>query len=211
MTLGLAIDLTLIVSVMKTADVTKVLFKDDLTCVDSTLGDCSAKEDGATGVTLRDIDVLCVRSLLISVTFELFAPVITELLAKLVAAKLLTSVAIGIKDVSTGLAGVNCEAVLLSCVTKGVTVDMLLTVTTLLLMREEENLTVVNLDPTVGAMDEVIFTKVLSRVIIRVVLRDRRVVKPLVSLTLVTVLLTGVPVELSCTVLGILVVSLLLK
>ena len=34
---------------------------------------------------------------------------------------------------------------------------------------------------------------------------------PLVSLTLVTVLLTGVPVELSCTVLGILVVSLLLK
>lgn len=45
-------------------------------------------------------------------------------------------------------------------------------------MREEENLTVVNLDPTVGAMDEVIFTKVLSRVIIRVVLRDRRVVKP---------------------------------
>lgn len=211
MTLGLAIDLTLIVSVMKTADVTKVLFKDDLTCVDSTLGDCSAKEDGVTGVTLRDIDVLCVRSLLISVTFELFAPVITELLAKLVAAKLLTSVAIGIKDVSTGLAGVNCEAVLLSCVTKGVTVDMLLTVTTLLLMREEENLTVVNLDPTVGAMDEVIFTKVLSRVIIRVVLRDRRVVKPLVSLTLVTVLLTGVPVELSCTVLGILVVSLLLK
>lgn len=208
MTLGLAIDLTLIVSVMKTADVTKVLFKDDLTCVDSTLGDCSAKEDG---VTLRDIDVLCVRSLLISVTFELFAPVITELLAKLVAAKLVTSVAIGIKDVSTGLAGVNCEAVLLSCVTKGVTVDMLLTVTTLLLMREEENLTVVNLDPTVGAMDEVIFTKVLSRVIIRVVLRDRRVVKPLVSLTLVTVLLTGVPVELSCTVLGILVVSLLLK
>lgn len=211
MTLGLAIDLTLIVSVMKTADVTKVLFKDDLTCVDSTLGDCSAKEDGVTGVTLRDIDVLCVRSLLISVTFELFAPVITELLAKLVAAKLVTSVAIGIKDVSTGLAGVNCEAVLLSCVTKGVTVDMLLTVTTLLLMREEENLTVVNLDPTVGAMDEVIFTKVLSRVIIRVVLRDRRVVKPLVSLTLVTVLLTGVPVELSCTVLGILVVSLLLK
>lgn len=103
---------------------------------------------------------------------------ITELLAKLVAAKLLTSVAIGIKDVSTGLAGVNCEAVLLSCVTKGVTVDMLLTVTTLLLMREEENLTVVNLDLTVGAMDEVIFTKVLSRVIIRVVLRDRRVVKP---------------------------------
>lgn len=178
MTLGLAIDLTLIVSVMKTADVTKVLFKDDLTCVDSTLGDCSAKEDGVTGVTLRDIDVLCVRSLLISVTFELFAPVITELLAKLVAAKLVTSVAIGIKDVSTGLAGVNCEAVLLSCVTKGVTVDMLLTVTTLLLMREEENLTVVNLDPTVGAMDEVIFTKVLSRVIIRVVLRDRRVVKP---------------------------------
>lgn len=211
MTLGLAIDLTLIVSVMKTADVTKVLFKDDLTCVDSTLGDCSTKEDGVTGVTLRDIDVLCVRSLLISVTFELFAPVITELLAKLVAAKLVTSVAIGIKDVSTGLAGVNCEAVLLSCVTKGVTVDMLLTVTTLLLMREEENLTAVNLDPTVGAMDEVIFTKVLSRVIIRVVLRDRRVVKPLVSLTLVTVLLTGVPVELSCTVLGILVVSLLLK
>lgn len=178
MTLGLAIDLTLIVSVMKTADVTKVLFTDDLTCVDSTLGDCSAKEDGATGVTLRDIDVLCVRSLLISVTFELFAPVITELLAKLVAAKLVTSVAIGIKDVSTGLAGVNCEAVLLSCVTKGVTVDMLLTVTTLLLMREEENITVVNLDPTVGAMDEVICTKVLSRVIIRVVLRDRRVVKP---------------------------------
>lgn len=70
MTLGLAIDLTLIVSLMKTADVTKVLFKDDLTCVDSTLGDCSAKEDGVTGVTLRDIDVLCVRSLLISVTFE---------------------------------------------------------------------------------------------------------------------------------------------
>lgn len=34
---------------------------------------------------------------------------------------------------------------------------------------------------------------------------------PLVSLTLVTVLLTVVPVELSCTVLGILVVSLLLK
>ena len=34
---------------------------------------------------------------------------------------------------------------------------------------------------------------------------------PPVSLTLVTVLLTGVPVELSCTVLGILVVSLLLK
>lgn len=177
-TLGLAIDLTLIVSLMKTADVTKVLFKDDLPCVDSTLGDCSAKEDGVTGVTLRDIDVLCVRSLLISVTFELFAPVITELLTKFVAAKLLTSVAIGIKDVSTELAGVNCEAVLLSCVTKGVTVDMLLTVTTLLLMREEENLTVVNLDPTVGAIDEVI-TKVLSRVINRVVLlRDRRVIAP---------------------------------
>ena len=34
---------------------------------------------------------------------------------------------------------------------------------------------------------------------------------PLVTLTLVTVLLTGMPVELSCTVLGILVVSLLLK
>ena len=179
MTLGLAIDLTLIVSLMKTADVTKVLFKDDLTCVDSTLGDCSAKEDGVTGVTLRDIDVLCVTSLLISVTFELFAPVITELLTKLVAAKLLTSVAIGIKDVSTGLAGVNCEAVLLlSCVTKGVTVNMLLTVTTLLPTREEENLTEVNLDPTVGAIDEVIFTKVLSRVINRVVLRDRRVAKP---------------------------------
>ena len=178
MTLCVAIDLTLIVSLMKTADVTKVLFGDDPTCVDSTLGDCSAKEDGATGVTLRDIDVLCVRSLLISVTFELFAPVTTELLVKLVAAKLLTSVATGIKDVSTGPAGVNCAAVLLSCVTKGVTVDMLLTVTTLLLTREEENLTVFNLDPTAGAMDEVIFTRVLLWVITRAVLRDRTVVKP---------------------------------
>ena len=95
---------------------------------------------------------------------------------KLGIVKVVTCVTTELSDIPREFEGVTLT-VLLSCVTKGVTVKVLPGVTTLLLVWDEENFTVVIRDPTVGATDEVIFTKVLLSVTL-VVLRDVTVDRP---------------------------------
>lgn len=135
-TLGVTKNVTLVASFKVKVDVTLVFSSDDAICVDLTLVD-----DGVTlavkfGVTLRVTDVLCETTVLLWASLVLFAGVTSRLVNvtdNLVKAEVSTCVTSELTNASTELKGVN-TIVLLSVVTKGVTDEVLLGVTVVLLI-----------------------------------------------------------------------------